>query len=48
MIGSNDDINAINEQQKNYLNVLYPQISADLEMPDVCKRIFKRLVHRVN
>lgn len=48
MIGTNDDINAVNEKQKQYLNMLYPQIVADPEMPTVCKNIFKRLVHRVN
>ena len=48
MIGTNDDINAVNEKQKQYLNLLYPQIVADMEMPVVCKNIFKRLVHKVN
>jgi len=39
---------AVNEKQKQYLNMLYPQVTADPEMPVVCKNIFKRLVHRVN
>lgn len=48
MIGSNEDVMAINEKQKQYINLLYPQITADPEMPVVCKNIFKRLAHRVN
>ena len=48
MIGTTDDINAVNEQQKQYLNMLYPQIVADPETPVVSKAIFKRLVHKVN
>ena len=48
MIGTTDDIMAVNEKQKQYLNMLYPQVTADPEMPVVCKNIFKRLVHRVN
>jgi hypothetical protein len=48
MIGTTDDINAINEKQKQYLNLLYPQIVADQTTPEVSKNIFKRLVHKVN
>jgi len=48
MIGTTDDINAVNEKQKQYLNLLYPQITADQTTPEVSKNIFKRLVHKVN
>ena len=48
MIGAADDIMALNEQQKSYLNMLYPQIMADPKMKEVSKRIFARLVHKVN
>lgn len=48
MIGSNDDINAVNEKQKTYLNMIYPQIMADPETSKVSKKIFSRLVHKVN
>jgi hypothetical protein len=48
MVWSKDDINAINEQQKNYLNVLYPIITADPLTPEVSKNIFKRLVYKIN
>jgi len=48
MVWNNDDIMAINEKQKSYLNMIYPQIIADPMMDDTSKRIFSRLVHRVN
>ena len=48
MIGSNDDINAVNEKQKTYLNMIYPQIMADPETSKISKKIFSRLVHKVN
>lgn len=48
MIGTNDDINAVNEQQKQYINMIYPQIVADPETPAICKKLFRRLAHRIN
>lgn len=48
MIGTDDELNAINEQRKQYLNQLLPQIAADPSTPEVSKMIFKRLVHKVN
>lgn len=48
MIWSNEDIMAVNEKQKQYINMLYPQIVADPETPSICKKIFKRLAHRIN
>lgn len=48
MIWSNDDINATNEKQRQYLNLMFPQIMADPETPKVSKDILKRLVHRIN
>ena len=48
MIGSIDDINAINEKQKSFLNLIYPQVSADPTMDETSKRIFKRMYYKVN
>lgn len=48
MIGSEDEINAVNEQRKEYLNLLEPQITADPSIPEVSKLIFKRMVKKVN
>lgn len=48
MIGSEDEINAVTESRKEYLNLLAPQIKADPSIPEVSKLIFQRLVHKVN
>lgn len=48
MVGATEDINAITEKQKNYLNTLYPIIINDQDIKPVCKSIFKRLMLRVN
>jgi len=48
MVANADDINAINERQKQYLNVMNPQIQANPTIPQVSKDIFQRLVHKVN
>jgi len=48
MIGSIDDINAINEKQKRFLNLINPQVSADPTMDETSKRIFKRMYYKVN
>jgi len=48
MVGSNDDIMALNEQQKAYLNQLYPIITNDPTMNQTSKNIFKRLSYKIN
>lgn len=48
IVWSNDDILAITNQQKTYLNTLYPIITSDPETPKVSKNIFKRLVYKIN
>lgn len=48
MVGSNDDIMALNEQQKAYLNQLYPIITNDPTMHQTSKNIFKRLSYKIN
>ena len=46
MVGATEDINAISEQQKNTLMMLYPIITNDPEIKPVNKSIFKRLYLR--
>ena len=46
MVWATEDINAINEQQKNNLMALYPIIVNDPEIKPVNKAIFKRLYLR--
>lgn len=48
MIWSAEDMMALNESQKNYLNQLYPIIANDQGLNEISKNIFKRLVYRVN
>lgn len=48
LVWSTEDVNAINEQQKAYLNSLFPMISADQSMKQVCRDIFERLCYRKN
>lgn len=48
MVANADDINAINESKKQYLNLMNPQIQASPTIPQVSKDIFQRLVHKVN
>jgi len=48
MVWSAEDMMALNENQKNYLNQLYPIISNDQNLHETSKNIFKRLVYRVN
>ncbi len=48
MIGTDDELNAINESKKQYLNQLLPQIINDPTIPEVSKLIFRRLVDKVN
>ena len=46
MVGATEDINAINEKDKNTLMMLYPIITNDPEIKPVNKAIFKRLYLR--
>lgn len=46
MVGATEDINAINEKDKNTLTMLYPMIVNDPEIKPVNKAIFKRLYLR--
>ena len=46
MVGATEDINAINEKDKNTLSLLYPIITNDPEIKPVNKAIFKRLYLR--
>ena len=46
MVGATEDINAINEKDKNTLMALYPIITNDPEIKPVNKAIFKRLYLR--
>lgn len=46
LVWATEDINAINEQQKNNLMALYPIITNDPEIKPVNKAIFKRLYLR--
>ena len=46
MVGASEDINAINEKDKNTLMMLYPIITNDPEIKPVNKAIFKRLYLR--
>jgi len=46
MVGATEDINAINEKDKNTLTMLYPIITNDPEIKPVNKAIFKRLYLR--
>ena len=46
MVWATEDINAMNEQQKNNLMALYPIITNDPEIKPVNKAIFKRLYLR--
>ena len=46
MVGATEDINAINEKDKNNLMALYPIITNDPEIKPVNKSIFKRLYLR--
>jgi hypothetical protein len=46
LVGATEDINAINEKDKNTLMVLYPIITNDPEVKPVNKAIFKRLYLR--
>ena len=46
LVGASEDINAISEQQKNTLMMLYPIITQDPEIKPVNKSIFKRLYLR--
>ncbi len=48
MVGSEDEINAINESRKAYINQMLPQIVADPSVPEVSKMIFRRLAHKIN
>lgn len=48
LIWTTDDIMAITEKQRQYVNLLYPQIIVDQSTPEVSKNIFKRLAHRIN
>lgn len=48
MVGSEDEINAINESRKAYINQMLPQIVADTSVPEVSKMIFRRLAHKIN
>lgn len=46
LVGATEDINAMNEKDKNTLMVLYPIITNDPEIKPVNKAIFKRLYLR--
>ena len=46
MVGAAEDVNAINEKDKNTLMALYPIITNDAEIKPVNKAIFKRLYLR--
>jgi hypothetical protein len=46
LVGATEDINAMNEKDKNTLMVLYPIITNDPEVKPVNKAIFKRLYLR--
>ena len=46
MVGATEDINALNEKDKNTLMMLYPIITNDPEIKPVNKAIFKRLYLR--
>lgn len=48
MVGATEDINAMKEQDKNALMMLYPIITNDPEIKPVNKAIFKRLYLRAN
>lgn len=48
MVWSSDDIDAMNEKQKQYINLMYPQVMADQSLNPVCKNIFQRLSWKVN
>ena len=45
MVGATEDINAINEQQKQTLTTLYPIVTNDPDIKPINKTIFKRLFH---
>ena len=46
MVGATEDINAINEQQKQTLTTLYPIVTNDPDIKPINKTIFKRLFFR--